>query len=61
MYVMRFVIWYHQYNFKNGENFYRGVLLLVRFQAFSCFFSILQMVANRHALSHIMITEIILP
>ena len=26
-------IWYHLYNFKNAENFHRGVILLVKLQA----------------------------
>ena len=33
MFVMRSAIWYHLYNFKNGENIHGGVLLLVKLQA----------------------------
>ena len=33
LFVMRWAIWYHLYNFKNVKNIHRGVLLLVMFQA----------------------------
>ena len=32
-YVMRCVIWYHLYSFKNVKNSHRGLLFLVKLQA----------------------------
>ena len=37
-YAMLCAIWYHLYNFKNMKNTRAGVLLLVKLQAFSCYF-----------------------
>ena len=34
-FVMRSVIWYHLYNFKNVKKTHGGMLLLVKLQAFN--------------------------
>ena len=39
VYVVRFAIWYHLYNFKNVKNNHRGVLILVKLQALACNFT----------------------
>ena len=39
IYVMRYAIWYHLCNLKNGKNTHGGVLLLVKLQPFSLFFT----------------------
>ena len=33
VYVVRYAIWYHLYNFKNVKNTHRVVLILVKLQA----------------------------
>ena len=39
MYEIRYVIWYHLYNFKKVKNTHGGALLLVKLQALACNFT----------------------